>query len=174
VSWLTTVEAYHLPASCKGNAIIARQSGVACVGLTPLQDVVGFVKSHWVHIITIKVAVAKVSKIRLVVGIHAKNEPYCQTHFSRGCAIGVVWDCPTIRTDVAVPNGDVIDKCLIGDTHAYFIQYLYLSKEQLMIALQRHVSPLAEAIKVLLHIRQCISKEAMLLKAVGKSLDDLK
>jgi hypothetical protein len=58
VPWLATVEADHLPASCEGNAVSARHSGVACVGLTPLQDVVGFVKSRRVHIVTIKVAVA--------------------------------------------------------------------------------------------------------------------
>jgi hypothetical protein len=93
------------------------------------------VKSRWVHIVTIKVAVAKVSKIRLVVGIRAANEPYRQTHFSTGCAIGVVWDHLTVRTNVAVSNCDVIDKCLVSDTYADFVEHLHLSEEQLVIAL---------------------------------------
>jgi hypothetical protein len=174
VPWLARVEADHLAASCEGNAVSAQHSGVACVGLTPLQDVVGFVKSPWVPIVTIKVAVAKVSKIRVVVGIRAANEPYHKTHFLTGHAIGVVWDCLTIRTPIAIPNCNVIDKCLVGDTYANFVQHLHLSEEQLVIALQRHVFSLVEAIKVFLHIRQCVSKETTLLKAVGKSLDDLK
>ncbi len=136
VPWLATVEADHLTASCEGDAVSAQHSSVACVGLTPLQNVVGFVKSRQVHIVTIKVAVVKVSKIRLVVGIHAVNEQYCQTHFSTGCAIGVIWDHLTIRTNVAIPNCDVIDKFLVGDTYADFVEHLHLSEEQLVIVLQ--------------------------------------
>jgi hypothetical protein len=135
VPWLATVEADHLAASCEGDAIIARHSCVACVSLASLQDVVGFVESRWVHIITIKVAVAKVSEIRLVVGIRATNEPYCQTHFSTGCAIGVVWDHLAIRTNVAISDCNVIDKCLVSDTHADFVEHLHLSEEQLVISL---------------------------------------
>jgi hypothetical protein len=136
VPWLTTVEADHLAASCEGDAVSARHSCVACVSLTPLQDVVGFVKSPWVHIVTIKVAVAKVSKIQLVAGICAANEPYRQTHFSTGRVIGIVWDRLAIRTNVAIPNCDIIDKCLVGNTYADFIEHLHLSEEQLVIALQ--------------------------------------
>jgi hypothetical protein len=136
VPWLATVEADHLAASCEGDAISAQHSSVACVGLTPLQDVLGFVKSPWVHIVTINVAVAKVSKIQLVVGIRATNKPYGKIHFSTGRTIGVIRDRLTIRTPIAIPNCDIIDKCLVGDTYANFVEHLHLSEEQLVIALQ--------------------------------------
>jgi hypothetical protein len=58
VPWLAAIETDYFSTGRKGNAIMTRHPCSGGVTFSLLQDVVGLMKSHWVYVVPVKVAVS--------------------------------------------------------------------------------------------------------------------